>query len=198
MRLHPPPPTSTTFRDNLERGEKMVKLLNNIEEKFLVLNLLISTLLVFMNVVLRYCFHSSLSWVDEAARYMFIWLIWIGADYTLANRKHLRIDILSSKLKGKSRIALEIFVLTVWCGFSIFLGIQGVKLVSVVVKTGQLSTAMQISMGWAYLCIPLAGIFMAIRLVFEIIGILRTGEIIKPELSEEEAMIEEAKKGVSM
>ena len=119
-------------------------------------------------------------------------------DYTLANRKHLRIDILSSKLKGKSRIALEIFVLTVWCGFSIFLGIQGVKLVSVVVKTGQLSTAMQISMGWAYLCIPLAGIFMAIRLVFEIIGILRTGEIIKPELSEEEAMIEEAKKGVSM
>ena len=198
MRLHPPPPTSTTFRDNLERGEKMVKLLNNIEEKFLVLNLLISTLLVFMNVVLRYCFHASLSWVDEAARYMFIWLIWIGADYTLANRKHLRIDILSSKLKGKSRIALEIFVLTVWCGFSIFLGIQGVKLVSVVVKTGQLSTAMQISMGWAYLCIPLAGIFMAIRLVFEIIGILRTGEIIKPELSEEEAMIEEAKKGVSM
>ncbi len=176
----------------------MVKFLNNLEEKFLVLNLLISTLLVFMNVVLRYCFHSSLSWVDEAARYMFIWLIWIGADYTLANRKHLRIDILSSKLTGKARIALEIFVLTLWCGFSAFLGIQGAKLVSVVVKTGQLSTAMQISMGWAYLCIPLAGIFMAIRLVFEIIGILRTGEIIKPELSEEEAMIEEAKKGVSM
>lgn len=176
----------------------MVKFLNNLEEKFLILNLLISTLLVFMNVVLRYCFHSSLSWVDEAARYMFIWLIWIGADYTLANRKHLRIDILSSKLTGKARIALEIFVLTLWCGFSVFLGIQGAKLVSVVVKTGQLSTAMQISMGWAYLCIPLAGIFMAIRLVFEIIGILRTGEIIKPELSEEEAMIEEAKKGVSM
>lgn len=176
----------------------MVKFLNNLEEKFLVLNLLISTLLVFINVVLRYCFHYSLSWVDEAARYMFIWLIWIGADYTLANRKHLRIDILSSRLTGKSRIALEIFVLTLWCGFSAFLGIQGVKLVSVVVRTGQLSTAMQISMGWAYLCIPLAGIFMAIRLIFEIIGILRTGEIIKPELSEEEAMIEEAKKGVSM
>ena len=176
----------------------MVKFLNNLEEKFLVLNLLISTLLVFMNVVLRYCFHASLSWVDEAARYMFIWLIWIGADYTLAHRKHLRIDILSSKLTGKSRVTLEILVLSLWCAFSAFLGWQGIKLVSVVVKTGQLSTATQISMGWAYLCIPLAGIFMAIRLVFEILGILRTGEIINPELTEEEAMIEEAKKGVSM
>lgn len=176
----------------------MLKILNNIEEKFLVLNLLISTLIVFMNVVLRYVFSASLSWVDEAARYMFIWLIWIGADYTLANRKHLRIDILSSRLQGKARIALEFFVLTAWCGFCIFLGYQGVKLVRVVVEQQQLSTAMQISMGWAYLCIPLSGIFMAIRLVFDILHLLRTGEIEKPVLNEEEEMIEEAKKGATM
>lgn len=176
----------------------MLKFLNNIEEKFLVLNLLISTLIVFLNVVLRYCFSASLAWVDEAARYMFIWLIWIGADYTLANRKHLRIDILSSKLNGKSRIGLELFVMIVWCIFCIFLGWQGTKLVRIVVEQGQLSTAMQISMGWAYLCIPLSGFFMAIRLAFDILHILRTGELEKPELSEEEAMIEEAKKGVSM
>ncbi|EHL71366.1 TRAP transporter small permease [Cloacibacillus evryensis] len=176
----------------------MLKFLNNVEEKFLILNLFISTLIVFMNVVLRYVFSASLSWVDEAARYMFIWLIWIGADYTLANRKHLRIDILSSKLQGKSRICLELFVMAVWCGFCVFLGWQGVKLVRVVVEQQQLSTAMQISMGWAYLCIPLSGIFMAIRLAFDILHILGTGEIEKPVLSEEEEMIEEAKKGVSM
>lgn len=176
----------------------MLKILNNIEEKFLVLNLLISSLIVFLNVVLRYCFSASLAWVDEAARYMFIWLIWIGADYTLANRKHLRIDILSSRLQGKSRICLELLVMAVWCGFCVFLGWQGVKLVRVVVEQQQLSTAMQISMGWAYLCIPLSGIFMAIRLAFDILHILRTGELEKPTLSEEEAMIEEAKKGVSM
>lgn len=176
----------------------MLKFLNNVEEKFLVLNLLISTLIVFMNVVLRYVFSASLSWVDEAARYMFIWLIWIGADYTLANRKHLRIDIISSKLNGKLRIALELFVLTAWCGFCIFLGYQGTKLVRVVVEQQQLSTAMQISMGWAYLCIPLSGIFMALRLVLDIINLLRTGQIVKPVLNEEEEMIEEAKKGATI
>ena len=176
----------------------MLKFLNNVEEKFLILNLFISTLIVFMNVVLRYVFSASLSWVDEAARYMFIWLIWIGAGYTLANRKHLRIDIISSRLHGKARLGLELFVMAVWCGFCVFLGWQGVKLVRVVVEQQQLSTAMQISMGWAYLCIPLSGIFMAIRLVFDILHILRTGEIEKPVLNEEEEMIEEAKKGVTM
>jgi len=88
--------------------------------------------------------------------------------------------------------------MAVWCGFCVFLGWQGVKLVRVVVEQQQLSTAMQISMGWAYLCIPLSGIFMAIRLVFDILHILRTGEIEKPVLNEEEEMIEEAKKGVTM
>lgn len=176
----------------------MLKLLNNVEEKFLILNLFVSTLIVFMNVVLRYIFSNSLSWVDEAARYMFIWLIWIGADYTLANRKHLRIDIISSHLKGKARLGLEIFVMGVWLAFCVFLGWQGTKLVYVVVQQQQLSTAMQISMGWAYLCIPLSGIFMSIRLVFDLFHTIRTGEIIKPALNDEEAMIEEAKKGATM
>ena len=42
----------------------MLKLINEIEEKFLIINLLFSTIIVFLNVVLRYIFSSSLSWVD--------------------------------------------------------------------------------------------------------------------------------------
>jgi len=155
----------------------MLRILNQIEEKFLVLNLLISTVIVFINVVLRYVFSASLHWVDEAARYMFIWLIWIGADFALREGKHLRIDMLVNRFRGRFRVYIEILVLTLWFCFCVFFGYQGVKLVSIVVQQGQLSTAMQISMGWAYACIPLGGIFMALRLIFEIREILRTGKI---------------------
>lgn len=159
----------------------MLKILNQIEEKFLILNLLISTLIVFMNVVLRYVFSASLHWVDEAARYMFLWLIWIGADFALREGKHLRIDMLVEKFTGKARVYIEIFVLTLWFCFCVFFGYQGVKLVSIVVAQQQLSTAMQINMGWAYACIPCGGIFMALRLILEIKEILRTGKIRKEE-----------------
>ncbi len=163
------------------RKKNMLRILNQIEEKFLILNLLVSTVLVFINVVLRYVFSSSLHWVDEAARYMFLWLIWIGADFALREGKHLRIDMLAERFKGKARVGLEIFVLVVWFCFCVFFGYQGVKLVSIVVMQQQLSTAMQVNMGWAYACIPCGGIFMAIRLIFEIREILRTGSIKKGE-----------------
>ena len=34
---------------------------------------------VFANVVLRYFFASSITWAEEASRYLFIWLIFMGA-----------------------------------------------------------------------------------------------------------------------
>ena len=155
----------------------MVKLLNQIEEKFLILLLLISTIIVFMNVVLRYVFSASLHWVDEAARYMYLWLIWVGADFALREGRHLRIGMIADRLRGWKRIALEILVLLLWFGFSVFLGYQGIKLVSIVVAQQQLSTAMQINMGWAYACVPCGAIFMAIRLVFEIRDVIKTGKV---------------------
>ena len=155
----------------------MVRLLNQIEEKFLILNLLFSTLLVFVNVVLRYCFHASLHWVDELARYLFLWLIWVGADFALREGRHLRIGMIADHVKGKARIALEILVLVVWFGFCVFLGWQGIKLVSVVVAQDQLSTSLQMNMGWAYACVPCGAIFMAIRLIFEIRDVIKTGKV---------------------
>jgi TRAP-type C4-dicarboxylate transport system permease small subunit len=176
----------------------MLDLLNKIEEKFLILNLFIMTAIVFMNVLLRYVFSASLSWVDEAARYMFLWLIWVGADYALANRAHLRITMIPDRMHGKSRIAVECFVLTIWFCFCVFLGYQGIKLVRIVVTQQQLSTAMQINMGWAYACVPCGAIFMAIRIFFDIISVILTGNIPGAGSNDPKKLAEEALEGVTL
>lgn len=154
----------------------MIKIFDAIEEKFLILNLFISTIMVFMNVVLRYVFHSSPHWVDEAARYMFLWLIWVGADFALKERKHLRIDMLVDIFSEKTKYVIELLVLTLWLAFCIFLGYQGVKLVGIVVEQRQLSTSMQINMGWAYASVPCGAIFMSVRLLLEIKRLLTAGK----------------------
>lgn len=176
----------------------MLNLFNKIEENFLILNLLISTVIVFVNVVLRYIFSSSLSWVDEAARYMFLWLIWIGADYALANRAHLRITMVPDKMHGRSRIGMECVVLTIWFCFCVFLGYQGLKLVYIVAAQQQLSTALQINMGWAYACVPCGAIFMAMRIFFDILSIVRTGAMPSAGSNDPKKLAEEALEGVSL
>ena len=62
--------------------KKILKWLDdNIELYICVFLMSFMTLLVFVQVVMRYVFNNSLSWSEELARYTFIWLIYIGISY---------------------------------------------------------------------------------------------------------------------
>lgn len=49
----------------------------------------IMILIVFLQVVARYVFGSSLSWSEEIARFLLVWTIFLAAGYTLG---HFRIS----------------------------------------------------------------------------------------------------------
>lgn len=55
--------------------------------------------LVFMNVILRYFFNSGITWSEEMARYLFVWLIFIGAIGAMRDNAHLGVDTLIKRLK---------------------------------------------------------------------------------------------------
>jgi TRAP-type C4-dicarboxylate transport system permease small subunit len=46
-------------------------------------------LFIFTNVVLRYLFNSGLTWAEELSRFLFIWLIFLGAIEALKDNNHL-------------------------------------------------------------------------------------------------------------
>jgi TRAP-type transport system small permease protein len=54
--------------------------------------------LVFMNVVLRYFFNSGITWSEEMARYLFVWLIFIGAIGAMRDNAHLGVDTIMKRL----------------------------------------------------------------------------------------------------
>lgn len=54
--------------------------------------------LVFFNVVLRYGFNSGIALSDEGARYLFVWLTFIGAVIALRDNAHLGVDLLFRRL----------------------------------------------------------------------------------------------------
>lgn len=68
---------------------------------FRLINFLIAILLalmvvlVFGNVVLRYAFNSGWSVSEEVARWLFVWITFLGAVLALAERSHLGTDILT-------------------------------------------------------------------------------------------------------
>lgn len=72
-------------------------------EWLMALALAIMVVLVFGNVVLRYAFDSGITWAEEVARLMFVWLIFLGAILALRHHAHLGVEMLQAKLPRKAR-----------------------------------------------------------------------------------------------
>lgn len=60
--------------------------------------LALMAILVFGNVVLRYLFNSGITWSEEMSRFLFVWLIFLGAIGALTDNEHLGVDMFVKRL----------------------------------------------------------------------------------------------------
>jgi len=60
--------------------------------------LAVMVVLVFGNVVLRYAFNSGITVSEELSRWLFVWLIFLGAIVAMKDHSHLGVDSLVSRL----------------------------------------------------------------------------------------------------
>ena len=76
---------------------------------------------LFAGVVSRYVFHAPLTWSDELASILFLWLAMLGAVIALRRGEHMRLTAIVQRAPPGARVktvaaALEIhpFMLTKW------------------------------------------------------------------------------------
>ena len=119
------------------------------------------TINVLWQVFSRFILQNPSSITEELARYMLIWLGILGASYVAGQKMHLAIDLLSTKLKGKSKSYLEIVIQSIIFLFAFFvMVIGGFRLVQITLSLNQISAALQIPLGYVYTVLPISGIIM--------------------------------------
>ena len=64
----------------------------------LVAGMVIMSLLVLVNVILRYAFNSGLPFSVEVSRFAFVWVVFLGAIVALKDGSHLGVDTIVRKL----------------------------------------------------------------------------------------------------
>lgn len=153
----------------MERNKYRLKRLDTIEESIVGFSLLASTLLITINVILRFFFGAGISWNDELVRYLIIVLTFVGSAVCVRTGKHIAIDVLIDRLKGNKRNYLLIFINTVGLIFMLSVAIYSLKLISHNFKFPQLSPALQVPMWIPYLSIPIGFLLSSIRYVQEIL-----------------------------
>jgi TRAP-type transport system small permease protein len=108
--------------------------------------------MVFVNVVLRFTTDRSILWVEEAARYLMIWLTFLGAGLVLRYGGHLGIDTLQEAFP-RHAAAIRAVIASILLGFFVFM--VGVGLRYATFAWAQTTPVMQIPIGAVYLAMPI-------------------------------------------
>ncbi|USQ79204.1 TRAP transporter small permease [Ornithinimicrobium faecis] len=114
------------------------------------------TLVVALQVVLRYFFSHPLSWGEEVTRYMFIYLIFLGAASGIHYGIHVSIDVLVRRLPGRYGRAVDKAAHGIVALFLVFLFWYGLQLGMRTMS--QNSPALGIPIGLAYMAIPIGAL----------------------------------------
>ncbi|SMB89644.1 TRAP-type C4-dicarboxylate transport system, small permease component [Pasteurella testudinis DSM 23072] len=70
------------------------------------LMLVVMIALVFLNVILRFFFNSGLVWSEEVSRYVFVYVIYLGAIVAMKENSHLGVDTLIKNVPEKVKLVL--------------------------------------------------------------------------------------------
>ena len=144
------------------------KISNQLEKGFLAWTIIFTSLLLFVNVVMRYVFLLPIYWAEELVRYLMVWMIFIGASQVTKFGGHVAVDIVPRFLSKRANTILAITVNLICILFCILLVYFSSKQMLRVKIAHQISPAMEVPMWIAYLSIPLGTALMLIRYVQQI------------------------------
>jgi len=121
------------------------------------------TVIVFVQVVLRYVFLSPLSWIEELARYLLVWISCFGAAYGVRKGEHIAVMFLNKMFKGYVKSALTILIHVLVIIFFMVCFIKGIGLS--IRQWNVVTPALQIPRTLPYSGIPIS---FAIMLLFSL------------------------------
>lgn len=125
---------------------------------------------VLWQVASRYLLGDPSSFTDELAGFLLIWVGLLGATYITGSKEHLAIDILHHKLSEKNKVKVNLIINILVALFALtVLVIGGGNLVYITLHLKQISSALQIPIGYVYIVLPLSGVFIIYYSIYDIL-----------------------------
>ncbi len=151
-----------------------LRLVMKLFDVLVVIGMAVMSIMVFLNVVLRYGFNTGIPISVELSRIIFVWIIMLGSVAALAQGAHLAVDSLVARLPRLGRIACFLVAhgLMLWCCLMLWQG----SWVQTALNWNNHAALSGISVGLVYASGLVAALFMAICLGFNLYRFVR-GEL---------------------
>jgi TRAP-type C4-dicarboxylate transport system permease small subunit len=118
---------------------------------------------VFLQVVMRYLGWSGIDGIDEVPRFLFVWLVMIGAAAAMARGEHTILDYFVNGLSPRLRASVLAFTNAV--GIAVFVYLIKLSLVLVPNAQQQTSAGLGLPLGWVYAAIPVGSVLILVPML---------------------------------
>lgn len=163
--------------------KKLLYILDHLEEYLAGGLLLAMAAVAFINVVSRFTFKFSISYIEELEIYLYVWLVLLGSAIAFKKWKHLCVSIFVERLPEKVQRIIEYIVSGLTIAFFIILFIYSIRQIQDEILLGVTTTSMGVPMWWYTLGLPIGGAFVIIRLIQRVVtGSKKPEEIEEPPL----------------
>src|SRR5699024_371587 len=142
---------------------KIVTNINKITELLTSSFLVIMVAIIFVQIVSRVLVQSSFPWTEELARFLMIWVTFLGAAFSFQHGAHIGISMLTNKLPKKLNGIIQLLIGLLCTILFDVLFIQVLELVDK--SASQTSPAMRLPLNYVYLLIPISAILLIINLI---------------------------------
>ena len=128
------------------------------------------TAVVALQVVNRLVLHQGLIWSEELARFLFFWVVLLGAAISVRRRRHFVVDVTPASWRGGKGFGHFLFDITPQVcilAFTLFLVIEAIGYT----RVGLFRTASnsRINMAFVYAAIP---VFAALAVAYSVENLL--------------------------
>jgi C4-dicarboxylate transporter DctQ subunit len=151
-----------------------------LEDAFIASLLLSASVIIFVNVVLRYIFNTGFIWAEEFVRYEIVWLVFIGGSVAARKGIHIGVEAVLHVLPAAAARALKVTVGVICIAFCAALVWYGAELVAQTQTFRQRTSAMQAPFWIVQLAVPIGAALMLVRfaerLWFDLRGIPQRDE----------------------
>ncbi|CAK7003173.1 MAG: 2,3-diketo-L-gulonate TRAP transporter small permease protein YiaM [Desulfovibrio sp.] len=145
---------------------KILKWLDaHLEETLIFTTLSAMSIIIALQVLMRYGFQASLSWSEEIARYLFIWLIYIGISYGVKKNAHVAVTALDMVVSSKGRYFLKVLSSVIFLIFSAIIVYYSWQVCAKIMRLGQEAPGTGLEMWLVYLAAPTGFALAGFRLL---------------------------------
>ncbi|RWZ59102.1 TRAP transporter small permease [Halobacillus fulvus] len=94
-------------------------------------SLLIIVVITILQVIARFVFDRPLIWSDELARFILIWMVFIGAAVVAFDDKHMAVEVIQEKMSPKMKLITSLIMRVLIIVFLFMTAYSSIELVQV-------------------------------------------------------------------